>query len=447
MISSGGSSLRPAPVDHSQSKLAWKPALAKPRAELKEAWDVALATINSQKTRSFLTTLGVVIGVGSVIIVAAIIDGLNTHISEKINELGSQTFFVTRFPAFTMDFDRMPEEIRLRKHFSAEDAQALRDNAPLVHRATPILTRFGLLGGSNEVRYANNVVEEPILRGAEPELTEVLPVYTIHEGRMHSHDEERRGAAVCILGAPIADELFGRLDPLGREVRLNGRAFEVIGVFEPHQGLFGGPGVDQFVIIPYRTFQRMYPEIEEIVLAVTVRDQTQLERAKEEVSEVLRRRRHVPPHKPNDFEVTSADLLTELWDELTGAVVLLTLIVASIGLIVGGIGVMNIMLVSVTERTAEIGVRKAVGARRTDIRAQFLLEAVALTVAGGLVGITAGVAVSVGIAHFFPDLPARVSWFWTAMGLVISVSVGLFFGIYPAVKASNLDPVRCLRYE
>jgi putative ABC transport system permease protein len=417
------------------------------RAEWREVFSVALATIASQKLRSFLTTLGVVIGVGSVIIVAAIIDGLNRHITDKVNELGSQSFFITRFPAFTTDFDKMPEEIRLRKHLTPADAEAIRTHCPLVAKASPILTRFGLLGGSNELRYGANRVEEPILRGGEPELLDTVPVYAIKEGRFLSHDENRHAANVAILGAPMADTLFGPTDPLGKIIRLNGRPFEVIGVFEPHQGLFGGPGVDQFVVIPYRTFAKLYPEIEEVVIAATVTDPRWLEQAQDQVADLLRRRRGVPAHKPNDFEIASADLLTDLWQQLTGAIVILTLIVASIGLIVGGIGVMNIMLVSVTERTQEIGVRKAVGARRKDIRAQFLMEAVTLTSTGGVIGIVLGIAVSVTIAAFFPNLPARASAFWTAMGLLISVSVGLFFGLYPAVKAANLDPVNCLRYE
>jgi putative ABC transport system permease protein len=417
------------------------------RAEWKEVLGVALATIASQKARAFLTTLGVVIGVGSVIIVAAIIDGLNRHISDKVHELGSQTFFVTRFQAFTFDFDRLPEEIRLRKHLTPEDAAAIRELAPSVAKASPILTRAAFIGGSNEIRYGNNLVEEPLLRGSEPELLDVLSVYAVNEGRFFTHQEDLHGASVCVLGSPIAHNLFGPLDPIGRIVRLNGRPFEVIGVFEPHTGLFGGPGVDQFVVIPYRTFAKMYPEIEEVVLGVAATSTEALPRAQEEVAEILRRRRNVPPAKPNDFEITSADVLTDLWEQLTGAIVILTLIVASIGLIVGGIGVMNIMLVSVTERTAEIGVRMAVGARRKDIRSQFLCEAMTLTSAGGVVGVLTGVVVSLSIAALFPNLPARVSLFWIAAGLLISVTVGLFFGIYPAVKAANLDPVNCLRYE
>jgi putative ABC transport system permease protein len=230
-------------------------------------------------------------------------------------------------------------------------------------------------------------------------------------------------------------------------VRVNGLPFKVIGVFEPHQGLFGGPGVDDFVIIPYKTFAKMYPEIEEVIIAASTSDAALLPRAQEEVAEVLRRRRNVPAEKHNDFEITSPDMLTELWTNLTSAIVMLTLIIASIGLLVGGIGVMNIMLVSVTERTSEIGVRKAVGARKKDIGAQFILESVAITSVGGLLGVASGIAFSVSVAAVFPNLPAHVSIVWTLVGLFLSVAVGLFFGIYPAVKAAGLDPVRCLRYE
>jgi putative ABC transport system permease protein len=415
------------------------------RAEWKESLDIALATISSQKLRSFLTMLGVVIGVASVISVAAIIDGLNGHVARKVQELGTSTFFLTRFKAFTLP--PFPEEIRLRKKLTSEDAAAIREHCPTVRKVSPILTRGYGFGGDNEIRFQSSLVSNPILRGGEPELTQVLPVYVVHSGRFLTEEENLHAAPVCILGNAIADSLFGPVDPVGKEVRINGLPFQVIGVFEPHQGLFGGPGVDQFVIVPFRTFVKMYPEIEELIIGASATDPQQLGRAEEEVIEVLRHRRHVPANKPNDFEVISADFLTDLWQKLTSALVLLTLIIASIGLAVGGIGVMNIMLVSVTERTAEIGVRKAVGARRVDIRSQFLLEAVALTGSGGVVGILIGITLSLGVAALFPNLPARISIFWTLAGFVISLAVGLFFGIYPAVKAANLDPVACLRHE
>ncbi len=417
------------------------------RAEWEESLSLALANIATQKLRSFLTMLGIVIGIASVISVAAIINGLNRHVTDKIRQIGSHSFFITRFKAFTFDFERLPEEIRRRKHFTPEDAMAIRQMSPDVEKATPILTRAIFLGGENELRYANNHVEGSFLRGGEPELADVLPVYAVKEGRFLTSGENLHAERVCVLGNAIADSLFGPIGPVDREVRLNGLPFRVIGVFEPQQGLFGGPGVDQFVIIPYRTFAKLYPEIEEVVIGVTVSDAVLLGRAEDEVVEVLRRRRHVPAEKPNDFEVTSPDLLTDLWKQLTGAIVVLTFIIASIGLLVGGIGVMNIMLVSVTERTAEIGVRRAVGARRRDVLAQFLLEAVTLTSLGGLIGIAAGLLLSLGVATFFPSLPARVSLSWVVISVVISIGVGLFSGLYPAMKASKLQPVLCLRHE
>ncbi|MBI3484291.1 MAG: ABC transporter permease [Acidobacteria bacterium] len=417
------------------------------RAEWKESLGIALATMRSQKLRSFLTMLGVVIGVASVISVAAIIGGLNKHISDKVNEIGSQSFFITRFRLFTMDFERLDEEIRQRKYLKPEDAVAIREQCPSVFKASPVLTRAIFINGSNEVRYKDHRVEEPILRGGEPELVDVLPIYQVRDGRFLTHDENSHAAQVTLLGNAIAANLFGAEDPLGKEVRVNGLPFTVIGVFEPHQGLFGGPGVDDFVIIPYRTFAKMYPEIEEVIICVSTSDPALLPRAQEEVAEALRRRRNVPAHKKNDFEITSPDMLTDLWENLTSAIVMLTLIIASIGLLVGGIGVMNIMLVSVTERTSEIGVRKAVGARKKDIGAQFILESVAITSVGGILGVVSGVAFSVSVAAVFPNLPAHVSIVWTLVGLLLSVAVGLFFGIYPAVKAAGMDPVRCLRYE
>ena len=343
------------------------------QAEWKESLGIALQTMRSQKLRSFLTMLGVVIGVASVISVAAIISGLNKHISDKMHEIGSQSFFITRFRLFTVDFERLEEEIRQRKYLKPADAVAIREQCPSVLKASPVLTRAIFINGSNEVRYKGRHVEEPILRGGEPELVDVLPIYQVRDGRFLTHEENTHAAQVTLLGDAIAANLFGAEDPLGKIVRVNGLPFTVIGVFEPHQGLFGGPGVDDFVIIPYRTFAKMYPEIEEVIICVCTSTPALLPRAQEEVEEVLRRRRNVPPNKKNYFEITSPDLLTDLWESLTSAIVMLTLIIASIGLLVGGIGVMNIMLVSVTERTSEIGVRKAVGARKKDIGAQFLL--------------------------------------------------------------------------
>lgn len=405
----------------------------------------ALAAIRAHKLRAALTMLGVVIAVVSVISVAAIITGLDRYIASKVQEIGARTIFVTRFPAF--HFEQWPEEIRLRKHLTYEDTLALREQCSTCAIVSPFLTRALFFGQRNEIRYRNQTVDNPFVRGAEPDMPKTLPVFVVKEGRMFTEQENLHSARVAVLGLAIADSLFGQQDPIGKTIRVNGLEFRVIGVWEQHSGLFGGPGIDQFVIIPYSTFTKLWPEIEELIIAITVDDPKLLPRAQDEVAQILRRRRRVPPNVKDDFEITSPDFITDLWEQLTGAIVMLTLVISSISLVVGGIGVMNIMLVSVTERTSEIGVRKAMGARRCDIRRQFLTEAVTLTGIGGVLGILLG-AVGVLLTRWlFPNLPATLSFFWVLAAFGLAVGVGLFFGIYPAARAAALDPVTCLRYE
>ena len=239
----------------------------------------------------------------------------------------------------------------------------------------------------------------------------------------------------------------GRIVGIGKTIRINGTVYEVIGVFEHDPGLFVGPGVDIFAVIPLSKFKKEYPEAKELIMAFTVPVGINIEKAQGEVIQAMRRLRRVPPGKENDFELSSPDFLSNLWDQLTGALVILTSVISSIGLLVGGIGVMNIMLISVTERTQEIGVRKAIGARRADVRLQFLLEAVVLTLVGGTIGILIGAGVSTLVRTLLPSIPASLSYLWVTIGFAISVGVGLFFGYYPAKLAANLDPVVCLRYE
>jgi len=410
-----------------------------------ETLRTAFAAIRAHKLRAALTMLGVVIGVVSVISVAAIITGLDRHIADKVQEIGARTIFITRFRAFT--FEQWPEEIRLRKHLTYEDTVALREQCNTCAIASPFLTRALFFGHRNEVRYRNQRVDNPFIRGAEPDMPKTLPVFSVKEGRMFAEQENRHSARVAVLGLAIADSLFGREDPIGKTIRVNGREFRVIGIWEQHSGLFGGPGIDQFIIIPYNTFAKLWPEIEELIIAVTVDDPSLLPQAQDEITQILRRQRRVPFNAKNDFEISSPDFLTDLWKQLTGAIVVLTLVISSISLVVGGIGVMNIMLVSVTERTNEIGVRKAMGARRRDIRRQFLTEAVTLTGLGGILGILAGAGVTYLTRAVFPSLPAALSPFWVAAAFALAVGVGLFFGIYPAARAASLDPVTCLRYE
>jgi putative ABC transport system permease protein len=413
--------------------------------QLRENLLIAMETIRSNKFRSFLTILGVVIGVMSVISVASIIQGLNNLIADRVNQLGSKVFFVSRIPPFT--FGHLPERIRKRKFLYYNDAVAIREQCPNIELATAFQTRAVFFGTPNLVKYGNERIESAVLRGAEPQYSRVLSIFSMKDGRFLNDTDNDHAAKICAIGSGIADTLFPSSDPIGKEISVNSEMFRVIGTFERDAGLFGGPGVDQFVVIPYNTFHKMYPEIEDNLIAVSVSDPLLVPNAQDEVTEVLRRRRKVSTDAENDFDLMSPDFLSTVWKQLTGAVVILTLVISSIGLLVGGIGVMNIMLVSVTERTREIGIRKAVGATRRDILQQFLIEAMTLTGTGGIIGIVLGSLVSLAVRTFFPALPSQISAFWVAVAFSVSVGVGLFFGIFPAKRAAELDPIASLRYE
>jgi putative ABC transport system permease protein len=415
-------------------------------AQARENFFAAMETLRSSKVRSALTVLGIVIGVSSVISMAAIIQGLNKFVQDKVESLGSRTYFLTRFPP-GMDPSHMPERIRTRKYLEYNYADFIRQAAPDVQIVTTFGTRGFFLGDSNLITCGDHSVEKVIVRGAEPEYAEALPLFTIERGRFISAFDQEHAHSVVVLGAAISESLFPSTDSVGKTVRINGSAYEVIGVFEHDQGLFLGPGVDIFAVIPLSNFKKHYPEAKELVMLFTVPKNVKIEVAQGQVIQAMRRLRRVPPDKDNDFELTSPDFLSNLWNQLTGALVILTTVISSIGLLVGGIGVMNIMLISVTERTQEIGIRKAIGARRADIRLQFLLEAVVLTLVGGTLGILIGACISTLVRTSLPSIPATLSYLWVSIGFAISVGVGLFFGYYPAKVAANLDPIDCLRYE
>ncbi len=415
-------------------------------AQARENFLAAMETLRSSKVRSALTVLGIVIGVSSVISMAAIIQGLNKFVQDRVESLGSRTYFVSRFPPGT-DPSRWPERIRIRKYFEYDYAESIRQAAPDVQIITTFGTRGFFFGDSNLITSGDHSVEKVIVRGTEPEYAQAIPLFTVGRGRFISSFDQEHARPVVVLGAAISDSLFPNLDPIGKTVRLNGGVYEVIGVFEHDQGLFLGPGVDIFAVIPLSNFKKRYPEAKELIMAFTVPENVNLETAQGEVIQVMRRLRRIPSGKENDFELSSPDFLSHLWNQLTGALVILTTVISSIGLLVGGIGVMNIMLISVTERTQEIGVRKAIGARRADIRLQFLLEAVVLTLVGGTIGILIGASISTLVRTLVPSVPATISYLWVTIGFVISVGVGLFFGYYPANLAANLDPINCLRYE
>jgi len=409
---------------------------------LKVAWD----TLRAHKVRSGLTLLGIVIGVTSVIAVAAVIDGLNRYIQEKIEKLGSRTYFISRFPVGT-DPTHMPEKVRVRRYIEYDTAAKLKALCPALDAATTIGTRGSFFGQSNEIRYGAERVQKLFVRGAEPAYIDVLPMFTIERGRFINAIDEEHASSVVVIGAKIADSLFPRVDPIGKDVILNRGLYEVVGIFAREEGMFGGPGPDDFAVIPLSNFRKHNPDVKELAILFTVQRGLDRTSAMDAVKDAMRRVRHLRHSAENDFEVFSSDFLSTLWNQLTGAIVILTSVISSIGLLVGGIGVMNIMLISVTERTMEIGLRKAIGARRGDIRVQFLLEATTLTVAGGLLGILCGGIIAWLVRILLPSIPATLSWFWAALGVAISASVGLFFGYWPADRAARLDPIICLHYE
>jgi putative ABC transport system permease protein len=415
-------------------------------AQTRENFLAAMETLRTSKVRTALTVLGIVIGVSSVIAMASIIQGLNRFVQERVESLGSQTYFLTRFPPGT-DPSRMPEKIRTRKYFDYDYGEFIREAAPDVQIVTTFGTRGFFFGESNLITSGDHSVEKVIIRGVEPEYAEAIPLFVIERGRFITEFDEQHARQVVVLGAAISDSLFPNTDPIGKTVRLNGWTYEVIGVFAHDQGLFLGPGVDIFAVIPLSNFRKHYPDSKELMIAFTVPKDVNVDTAQGEVIQAMRRLRRLTPDQENDFDLTSPDFLSNLWNQLTGALVILTTVISSIGLLVGGIGVMNIMLISVTERTQEIGVRKAIGARRADIRLQFLMEAVVLTLVGGTMGILGGAMISLMVRTLVPSVPATLSYLWVTIGFAISVAVGLFFGYYPAKVAANLDPITCLRYE
>ncbi len=415
-------------------------------SEVRENVFVAADTIRSHKMRSSLTMLGIVIGVTSVISVASIIDGLNKFVQDRVDALGSRTFFITRFPA-GQDPSRLALKYRTRKYIDYGDAAYLRDACPGLDAATTFGTRAFFFGQQNSISYGGARIERLFLRGAQPEYLQAIPLFAVEQGRFISKYDEQHARPVVVIGMDIADTLFPRIDPVGKMVRLNGGLYEVVGVFQHDSGMFVGASVDQFAVIPLSDFHKNNPDVRELAIAFTVARGSSVEDTKEAVREAMRKRRRVTSGRPDDFEIISPDFLSSLWNQLTGALAILTGVISSIGLLVGGIGVMNIMLISVTERTSEIGVRKAIGARRSDIRVQFLMEAVFLTAAGGFIGIALGAAIAFTVRHLLPSVPAHVSYLWVGLGVAMSVGVGIFFGYYPANRAANLDPIVCLRYE
>jgi len=410
------------------------------RQDFRENLRLALDTLRDHKLRSCLTIVGVVIGVTIIIVVAGLLSGFNSSVTETITGYGADTAFFSKDPR--AHFGRVSEEVRRRKEFTLEDGLALRDKCPDVKA---VAISIFANAETSAIRYKDREVSVLDFRGTFPEFAEVYANANLKEGRFLSDGDNEHRRGVVVLGESVAKALFPNVDPIGKLVKVNSHEFEVIGVFEMPKGGVGMNNEDRRVIIPYYTFRKLYPNIKEHGYRIQAYP-NRLDAAVDETRMALRRARKVPYSAPDDFEIMTSQQVIESFYAIIGAVALATLVLSSIGLLIGGVGVMNIMLVSVTERTREIGVRKAIGARRTDIRWQFLFEAMTLTGMGGVLGILLGWAVTLAVGAAL-DWPAVVPLWAVLTGVGVSVGIGLIFGVWPAHKAAQLDPIEALRYE
>ena len=397
---------------------------------------LALATTREHKMRSFLTILGVIIGTGAVIGVGSIIAGLDGAITNLLRSFGPNTIIVLKGKAMG-DWTR---EERRRKPLTLENARAIAERCPSVEHVSPYLFP---MSGTDTARYKGNDIYGVEMAGTEEGYA--AGGTTMKSGRFFTDFESSHHMPVVAVGEDVQKQLLPNEDPIGKWIEVDGHSLQIVGVMNrPAASL---PGQDDTrVLIPYFTMRKMYPNLTEHMLIV-IAYPGMLDKAQDEVRSVLRLERRVPFHDPDSFSISTAEQMIEQFHEVTATVALVMVILSSIGLLVGGIGVMNIMLVSVTERTREIGVRKAVGARRSDIIVQFLTEAVVLTALGGIIGLMLGWMISRAAGLIFPNLPTAVPLWAAVSGVVVSVGVGLFFGIWPAGRAARLDPVEALRYE
>jgi putative ABC transport system permease protein len=416
--------------------------------DLRESLEMAFDVLRTNPLRSFLTILGIMIGVTTLIAIGAVINGLNGNVLGQIQMLGSNTIICSRLPFATLG--RLPAAVLQRKDIKSEWAEGI---SQLPHvtaaAASARIQRPELGAGSSNVRRGDVRAKGVILQGAPPAMATITNL-EVERGRFFNETDEEHHSDVTVLGYDTTDTLFpGHEDPLGQEVLLEGTVFTVVGVLKQQKQALGtgqNPN-DNIAMIPLSTLHKLHSEVRDFVLFVAADDGKNMPLVVEEVREYVRRMRRLPSDSPDDFEVLTTDTFLDLWKEISNGIFIVMMAVGSVALLVGGIGVMNIMLVSVTERTREIGVRKAVGARRINILTQFLLEATTLASTGGIIGVLLGWILVVLMRLAFPSFPATVSLTLVIIGVSVAGAIGIFFGVYPAWKASQLNPVDALRYE
>ena len=411
-----------------------------------ESIRMALETLRKNKLRSGLTILGISIGIATVILISSAINGLNGNIDRFVKSLGTNDLWVFRFEPFGK---RPTTEELNRKQLTYDDGIAMR-SLPYVVAVDPGLTyqNFQTGLGSVSIRAGTHKISNTILNGSSSEVKETADIQMV-EGRMWTDSEEERRANVVVLGHDAAEDLFPDGSPLGQDIDCEGDIFTVIGVLDKQPQPFGSGRntQDNSAYFPVETFQKIHPEQKDFWITVKYDDPSHKALVVDEIRELLRRRRNVRLEQDDNFAIFGPDSLTRLWNSLTGGLFLFMVAVSSVGLMVGGVGVMNIMLVSVTERTREIGIRKAIGATRKNILLQFTLEAVTLCMVGGLIGVLAGAAFTLVLHYAVPFLHAALSLMWVLIAFGVSFAIGLIFGIYPAWKAASMDPIEALRYE
>ena len=422
---------------------------------------MSIDTLRASKMRSALTVLGVVIGITSIVGMTSLIRGFDESLRDSIRELGPNTIFVQKMGALSMASGKSFREVLKRPNLTIEDARAIAKEAPSV---ALIDVWLGAMGGNsrNRIFYKSARTKPLTIFGATENFAAVSFV-PIVLGRFFVPTEVDHRRQVVVLGQTAYQSLFSNVDPIGKKVRIGGNEFSVIGVTgkRPAPGGFN-TGADDFAVIPYTTHEKFYGKVptgknradgqitnnmfRSAMIAVVPRENAGRAAAMAEVEQILRIRHGLKLDEPNDFDLVTQDAILKIWDQVSQATVLALIVISSIALMVGGIGVMAIMMISVTERTREIGVRKALGARRREILWQFLIEAAFLTSVGGLLGIFFGSAIGM-VVHWVTGFPVSLPWWSFALGIGFSASIGIFFGLFPAIKASRLDPIEALRYE